>query len=312
MGYLSIDHLEDFEFHDSNWKLTSREEDTVIFTVENLNIHKDTEQNDEDWDMELSPAAVRFRGFRLIHFEPGRSWTTDESGNSVPAGPRILYTGEKGMAHLAQEAFQVFHLEQEGAHWEFGGCGSEPYFTVEFDFDSVEITWDSYVQKAWYELHRYYTFPVTLDTPRGRYSEKLEITVHEEEVYRIGTGWLPAPSVTARICWENEVYTGDGTDDYLWIDALADLQKKLPQGTTIRGCVSCRYGNSCPYGNRPEEIFCLKDKDISEKQDVCQVFDVEDDVWIKRRKHYFDCCEQWAEMTSERYVYNDFEYHLNH
>ena len=109
MGYRSVDQLEQFEFHDSDWKLNSREGDAVTFTVENLNIHKDTEQNDEDWDMELSPARMTFRGFRLVCFEPGRSWTTDETGRSFPVGPRVLYTGEEGMELLAKEC----HVEKE-------------------------------------------------------------------------------------------------------------------------------------------------------------------------------------------------------
>ena len=74
---------------------------------------------------------------------------------------------------LAKESFQVFHLKREGDHCEIGCCGVEPYFTVEFDFDSVEITWDTYEKKAWYELHRYYPFQATLDTPEGAVREKL-------------------------------------------------------------------------------------------------------------------------------------------
>ena len=309
MGYLSIDQLEQFEFHDSDWKLESQDRDDVTFAVENLNIHKDTEQNDEDWDMELGPARMTFRGFRLIHFEPGRSWTTDEDGNSVPVGPRILHTGEEGMNRLAAEKFQVLHLEREGDHWELGGCGPEPYFTAEFDFDSVEIAWNSYVKKAWYELHRYYTFQVALHTPQGLVSEKLEITVHEEEVYRINHGWLPAPSVSARVCWADEIYLGDGTDDFLWIDAIADLQKKLPEGVTIRGCLTCRHGNLCPYGNRPNEVFCCKDVHLRHKPDVVRLCD--EDTWEQRKKAYFDSCDNWAKTAPECYTYNDFDFYPN-
>jgi len=310
MKYISIDQLEQFEFHDSNWNLVSLDGDVVTFDVENLNIHKDTVQNDEDWDLELDKAWMTFRGFRLIHFEPGRSWTTDENGKSVPVGPRILYTGEEGMGHLAKKPFQVLHFDPEADHWEIGCCGVEPYFTVEFDFDSVEIVWDSYLKKAWYELHRCYRRQVTLDTPAGPITEKLEIRVHEEDVYRPKIGRIPAPSVNALIHLNGNQFMGDGKDDFLWIDAVADLQKKLPEGVSIRSCLSCRYGNLCPYGNATEQIFCLKGLEVSGKMDVCDVFD-QDGVMNNRQKNYFDCCEDWACHTCERYCYNDFESYLD-
>ena len=40
MSYRSIDQLEQFDFHDSDWKLNAREGDAVTFAVEKLNIHK--------------------------------------------------------------------------------------------------------------------------------------------------------------------------------------------------------------------------------------------------------------------------------
>lgn len=311
MQYVSVDQLEQFEFHDSTWKLICREGDDVTFSVENLNIHKDTAQNDEEWDMELAPARMTFRGFRLICFEPGRSWTTDENGVSVPVGERVLHTGEEGMSRLAEDAFQVLHFEREGDHWEFGGCGAEPYFTVELAFDSVEIAWESYAKKAWYELHRYYSHLVTLDTPDGLVQEKLEIMVHEEDTWCVKEKRLiPAPSVSAGVrCMETQ-YWGRGRDDDLWIDAIADLQKKLPGDVTIRSCLTCRHGNLCPHGTQPGKVYCLKGEKVSCKMDVAALCD-DGDSWMKREKGFFDTCEDWAQTSVDRYTYNDYESYLN-
>lgn len=310
MRYRSVDQLEQFEFHDSDWALASRDGDTVTFEVSNLNIHKNTEQNEEDWDMELGPARLTFRGFRLVHFEPGRSWTTDERGKSVPVGPRVLYTGEEGMALLSKESFQVFHFEREGDHWEIGCCGVEPYFTVEFDFDSVEITWETYVKKAWYELHRYYKHEATLGSPEGEQRKKLEIWVSEEDGYSVRLGrMVPGPSVSAGVEYAGKRYWGDGKDDFLWIDAIAYLQKNLPEGVTIRGCLTCRYGNLCPYGNEPGKVFCLKGEKVSCKLDVAALCD--DEAWEQREKGYFDCCSDWAAPSADHYTYNDYEDYLN-
>lgn len=308
---LSFDYqLEDFEFHDSNWKLVSRNGDTVTFEVTNLNIHKGTEQNDEDWYMELGPARMTFRGFRLIHFEPGRSWTTDETGHSLSVGPRILYSGEEGMARLAEEPFQVFHFEREGDHWEIGCCGVEPYFTLEFDFESVEITWDSYAKKAWYELHRCYRYTVMLDTPKGPEQGELDVHISEEDAYNTRLRrMVKGPSVSVGLKYAGTQYWGDGTDDYLWIDTVADLQKKLPVGVTIRGCLTCRHGNLCPYGNEPGKVFCLKDTPLSGKMGVAALSD-NHKVWTERKKAYFDCCGDWMETSDDFYTYNDYRHYL--
>lgn len=310
MKYKSIDQLEQFEFHDSSWMLENREGDAVTFRVANLNIHKDTPQNDEDWDMELETAWMTFRGFRLIYFEPGRAWATDETGKSVPVGPRILHTGEKGMELLAAEEFQVFHFEREAEHWEIGACGIEPYFTLEFDFDSVEITWDSYRGKAWYELHRYYKHEATLDTPEGEQLKKLEIWVSEEDAYNVRLGrMIPAPSVSAGAEYAGKRYWGDGRDDYLWIDAIAQLQKNLPEGVTIKGCITCRHGNLCPVGNCPDEVFCTKDVAIHEKREL--FFYTEDpDEREKRARKYFHTCEDWKAQSADFYTYSDYLDHL--
>lgn len=310
MKYESIDHLEDFEFHDSNWELIRREEDAVIFRVSNLNIHKDTPQNDEDFDMELEPAEMIFRGFRLILFEPGRTWETDENGKSVPVGPRIIITGEEGMKRLAEEEFQVFHFTREQDHWEIGCFGVEPYFTVEFDFDSVEIRWEAYRKKAWYERNRCYKHTATLRTPEGEQQEKLEIWVHEEDTYNVRLGrMVSGPSVSAGTKYEGKWYWGDGTDDFLWIDAIAALQKQLSENVTIKGCVTCRHGNLCPVGNCPDEVFCTKDVIITQKSDL--FFYTEDrDEREKRSRKYFHSCEGWQPQSKEFYTYNDYLDHL--
>lgn len=306
MKYHCVDRLQDFEFHDSEWELVWCERGDAAFGVRNLNLHKGTELNDGDWDMELGPGQMVFRGFRLIHFEPGRSWTTDERGGSVPVGERVLYTGAEALAQLSAGPFQVFGFQREGGHWEFDGCGSEPYFTVALDFDSVEITWDSFVNKAWYELHRHYPFRVALDTPEGPLREKIQIWVHEENVWSTRERrMIPGPSVAAGVRYGGADYWGRGSDDLLWIDAVADLQRKLPKGVVIRACLSCRHGNLCPYGNETNEVFCLRDAAPTGKMDVARLFD-DHEAWSQRKKGFFDTCSQWAEQVEDVYTYNDF------
>lgn len=314
MRYISTDRLQDFDFHDSGWKLCARDGDAVTFEVQGLNIHKCTEQNPSPMDMELDNARMTFRGFRLIHLEPGRSWSHDENGYGHPVGERVLYTGEEGMARLAEQSMMVFLFTREEDHWELGCSGVDPYFTVEFDFESVQIEWDGYRRKAWYELNRYYPFQVEVSSPAGCVREKLEIWVREEGNYRKDQKCeldSRAEHVMASLMWEGKRYLAKGKNDHDWTKTIADLQKKLPEGVIIRSCLTCRFGNHCPYGNESEQIFCLKDVQVHDKMDVCEVFDEEEDVWTRRLRHYFDCCADWAGMSPECYTYNDLACYLN-
>ena len=83
------------------------------------------------------------------------------------------------------------------------------------------------------------------------------------------------------------------------------LQKKLPEGVTIRGCLTCRYGNLCPCGNEPGKVYCLKGESVTCKMDVVRFFD--GDVWVQRKKAYFDFCEDWKAVSADHDTYSDFE-----
>ena len=76
--------------------------------------------------------------------------------STVPVG-----TSRKIKAVILEELqneITVYHFEKEDRGYSIGGCGIEPYFTMEFDFDNVVVCWDEYKKKAWYELHRQYRY----------------------------------------------------------------------------------------------------------------------------------------------------------
>lgn len=305
MNFTSIDHPEHFCFHDSIWELMRREGDTVTFRISGLNIRKDTPLNDEDLDMELESPELTFRGFRLIRFEPGRPWGADEEGNPIPVGPRILYTGDEGMARLLGGDFQTYDYTFKPGRWEFGGTGREPYFTVEFTFDAMEITWDAFRKPAWYELHRGRSHEATLHTPEGEKQANIVIYVHLEDV-RSRTGEIiPAPSVNASVTYNGKTYSAWGKDDYLWLDAIAALQKALPEGVTIEGCVNCRHGNFCPTGDCPNEVFCTRDLTITRKSDLFEP--TEDPAQREKRfRRFFHVCADWNHQSEDFYTYSDY------
>lgn len=115
--------------------------------------------------------------------------------------------------------------------------------------------------------------------------------------------------VIAYLRYHEKDYFGYGTD-FLWIDAIADLQKKLPDGVFLKCCVACKHGNLCPVGNSANEVFCMKDIVPRKKSDL--FFYTEDDSEReKRSKEYFKCCESFDAQNENYYTYNDFLYFLN-
>ena len=103
-------------------------------------------------------------------------------------------------------------------------------------------------------------------------------------------------------------YKGNGTD-YLWTDTLADLQSKFPQDVKIACCMTCRHGNMCPYGNIENQLFCTKDLKISNKEDMCHLFD-DTDPFEKRKVSSFNYCEDFVYQCKDYYTYNDYLYQL--
>ena len=86
-----------------------------------------------------------------------------------------------------------------------------------------------------------------------------------------------------RICYDDDEveisleysgtrYQGMGTD-FMWADAFWDLQRKLPDGTSLACCMTCRHGNMCPYGDVENQLFCTKDALITSKHDMIDLID---------------------------------------
>lgn len=70
MKYFSINHISDFEFHDSYWELLSYDSSILVLNARNLNIHKDALQNSDMCDMEIGSAVIAFDNFKLISHNP--------------------------------------------------------------------------------------------------------------------------------------------------------------------------------------------------------------------------------------------------
>ncbi len=306
MKYCVENDLSLFEFHDAEFSLIRFDGRNLVVAASGVNIHKDTAQNPGDYDMEIAGALITFRNFRSAVYEPGRVWKRDENGNSYPVGPRIIYSGQEALDRILEELkhkLTVHHFEKEERGWSLGGCGEEPYFTITFDFDSVSVCWEEYAKKAWYALHRQYRYDAVLQTGVGEERVQLCVYWHEETVYHHGVRLEP-PVVLVCCTYGGRDYWGQGQDDY-WIDAFADLQRQLPEGVTLKCCLTCRHGNLCPFGNELNELFCTRDLAITRKSDLYEC--TRDRAERERRSRpYCGLCEDYLPQSDGYYTYNDF------
>ena len=310
MRYSSTNRLQDFEFHDAELSLISWENNRLIVSAKFLNIHKDAAPNNADTDMEISEARITFSGFQIKEFEPSRTWNTDENGKSYTDDPLIIHFGELARNMFETElknSITVMDIVFENDIYELGALGIDPYFSVRFLFSDVEIEWDDYRKKAWYELHRQYKKTITVSTPNGKCKLDVHVICHDEDVYS-RDGKVDLPSVSVGIKYREQEYWGYGKDD-LWTDAFADLQKKLPGNVQIQCCLTCRYGNMCPYGNKENELYCTKDVIITSKDDVIELID-KDASFFERAVSSTNYCDDFVYQCDDYYTYNDYLYHL--
>ena len=255
MKYSSRDRLEDFEFHDSEFSLISWDKflDEIpgnennyrlVVSAKCLNVHKDAAPNNAGTDMEIKEARITFDGFRINEFEPGRIWKRDENGNLYTDDPLVIHTGDKARSAFENElrnTIIIVDISNDNGEYSLGAMGLDPYFSVRFTFSSVCIEWDDYSKKAWYELHKYYKKRLTLATPECDIAVDAGIYCHDEAVYYKEES-VDYPTVTVAVNYAGNDLIGCGKD-HLWMDAFADLQRKLPVDVKIKCCLTCRYGN---------------------------------------------------------------------
>lgn len=311
MKFCVQNDLSIFEFHDSELAFVSFDGKNLVVSASMVNIHKGTEQNPSQYDMEIDSALITFQNFRSATYEPGRTWKVDEDGKSYPVSPRVVFSGKDAIDRIMEElqnGIRVYHfIKGETDGYSIGGCGIEPYFEIEFDFDSVTVCWDEYKKKAWYELQQQYRFDSILSTPDGDETVQLLVSYSEEAAYVDGTLVQP-PLVSVGCKYRDKDYCGRGSDG-LWIDAFADLQRRLPDGVCLKCCLTCRHGNLCPVGNDVNEVFCTKDVLITQKSDL--FFYTEDEgERTKRLKQYCDLCTDYQPQADTYYTYNDYLYFL--
>ena len=116
--------------------------------------------------------------------------------------------------------------------------------------------------------------------------------------------------VEITVSYNDTEYCAKGKD-HLWVDAFADLQRKLPHGIFLACCMTCRHGNMCPYGTDKNQLFCTKDVQLTSKVDVIELMYYKGHAsFFEREVSSIHCCDDFIYQSEDSYTYNDYLYHL--
>ena len=105
--------------------------------------------------MEIKNAEITFEGFRLVSFEPPRTWKEDINGKLYTDEPLIILEGTVAKAKFSEQLNNgVTVLEfgiLENGNYYFDGLSVEPWFSVQFQSDTCVVTWDEFSKPSFYE-----------------------------------------------------------------------------------------------------------------------------------------------------------------
>ena len=107
-----------------------------------------------------------------------------------------------------------------------------------------------------------------------------------------------------QIEWNRQIFRGSCADGLHTEKALRNLAENLPQGMTLKSCLTCRYGNFCTFGASDNEIFCVSDRCPQKKTDLDFIFLSDTrEKWLKRRRSLFHVCPDYKPDTAEYWSY---------
>ncbi len=147
MKYVSENSLTDFIFHDAELKFLEYFNNNLTVSVKHLKVHKLTQQN-KFTDMEISLAQIVFKNFSVKSFGINNN-------NHLSEGSPVTVEGTDASTRLLSELQHGIHIYELGKydnqfHY-LDACGTEPWFTARFHFDSVTVQWNEYCRKTQYE-----------------------------------------------------------------------------------------------------------------------------------------------------------------
>ena len=155
--------LDNFEFHDTILSLVRYDKTLkcLILSARSLNIHKNTEQNLYDSDMEIKEAKIYLHGFRILSLEtpPAYQWNEDNELVALDI-PEVSLSGEEALRYLLEQfvtRFRVTVLELEnignGEYLMTIDLQQTGTLEMKFTVSRSTVTWSEYNGEAWYEQY---------------------------------------------------------------------------------------------------------------------------------------------------------------
>lgn len=111
--------------------------------------------------------------------------------------------------------------------------------------------------------------------------------------------------MSVRLVYDECEYIGIGTI-YPYMDAFANLQKQLPNGVVLKGCINCVHVNMCTYGDEPYRVYCTNQFIIGEKLDIIKHIE-NNDITIQNEREYSDLCDDYCMQSPGTYTYTDYK-----
>ena len=112
--------------------------------------------------------------------------------------------------------------------------------------------------------------------------------------------------VEMSVVYKDKTYIGIGSSE-LFADAFADLSSKLPDDVVVACCMTCKFGNMCPFGDVPGELYCTKNYQVKDKGELAELCN--DDIFRNNTKVSFDSfCSSFSHQSIDYFTYNDYRY----
>lgn len=142
----------DFSFHDSYAKVKA-DGDDMVFTIERLNVHKGCVFNPFDCDMEADTAIMKISEARVLYFKIPECSMLYPDGTKIDM-PALSVTDDRAFESFMREAekgITINDLIDEEHSIVMEASGTNSFFEIKITYGSVEIVWNNYSGKAWYE-----------------------------------------------------------------------------------------------------------------------------------------------------------------
>jgi hypothetical protein len=160
MLYCAINELDNFEFHDAEIKEIALSDNSMIWTVADINATTKNTQNGNSKDMCVALATMTFENLLIENIVFSAHTVRDSNNNVIKHVEAISANPEEYNAILTKSTDsycfifgmdKLLQIENERYRACFDIEGGAGNFYCIFSFSKSIVQWDEYSGEAWYE-----------------------------------------------------------------------------------------------------------------------------------------------------------------